>query len=179
MSLKSFDDFCAKIVNNDPIEQPKAIFDELQKLVRAQITARALWAYIIASGINLLIMECGPQWCESWFLSTVIFGAAAYLYWVCANARRGTLFGINGTMTVTSQLGFLFGDSVMIPVVIMLDKDNGDFAEHFFIRNNIVSEYFAMTLSCTLFLISGVVMAVSVSEYKKREKERAEENDDK
>lgn len=60
MSLKSFDDFCAKIVNNDPIEQ-KEIFDERQLIVRSQITKRALWAFVIMSGINLIIMECGPQ----------------------------------------------------------------------------------------------------------------------
>ena len=115
MSLKSFDDFCAKIVNNDPIPQ-KDIFDERQTIVRAQLTTRALWAFVIMSGINLLVMECGPQWCESWVLSTAFFGAAAYLYWVCANARQGSLFGINGTATLASQMGFLFGDSIFVPI---------------------------------------------------------------
>lgn len=33
MSLKSFDDFCAKIVNNDPIEQ-KEVYDERQNMIR-------------------------------------------------------------------------------------------------------------------------------------------------
>lgn len=88
MSLKSFDDFCAKIVNNDPITTQKDIFDERQTVVRSQLTTRALWAFVIMSGINLIIMECGPQWCESWVLSTALFGAIAYLYWVCANARH-------------------------------------------------------------------------------------------
>lgn len=66
MSLKSFDDFCAKIVNNDPIEQ-KAIFDERQSIVRSQITIRALWAFVIMTSINLTIMECGLQWCGAGF----------------------------------------------------------------------------------------------------------------
>ena len=54
MSLKSFDDFCAKIVNNDPIVSQKDIFDERQTVVRSQITTRALWAFVIMSGISLL-----------------------------------------------------------------------------------------------------------------------------
>ena len=127
---------------------------------------------------NLLVMECGPQWCESWVLSTAIFGAIAYLYWVCANARRGSLFGVNGTATLASQMGFLFGDAVILSVMIMMDKDNDDFMEHFLIRNNMVSEYFVLTLSCVLMLTSGIVMAVCIGNYRKREKaERG--NDDK
>lgn len=177
MSLKSFDDFCAKIVNNDPIQQQKDIFDERQAVVRSQLTIRALWAFVIMSGINLLIMECGPQWCESYVLSTAIFGAAAYLYWVCANARRGSLFGINGTASLASQMGFLFGDGVILPVMIMMDEDNSDFLEHFFIRNNMVSEYFAATLGCVLLLTSGIVMAVSIGNYRKREKAEKENAD--
>ena len=176
MSLKSFDDFCAKIVNNDPIEQ-KAKFDERQTIVRAQITTRALWAFVIMAGINLLIMECGPQWCESYVLSTAIFGAVAYLYWVCANARHGSLFGINGTATLASQIGFLFGDAVILPVAIMTDKDNADFLEHLFFRSNMVSEYFAATLSCALLLTSGIVMAVCIGNHRKMEKAEKENVD--
>lgn len=181
MSLKSFDDFCAKIVNNDPTVPQKDIFDERQTVVRSQITTRALWTFVIMAGINLLVMECGPQWCESWVLSTALFGAVAYLYWVCANARRGTLFGVNGTATIASQAGFLFGDAVILPVAIMMDKDNSDFLEHFFVRNGMVSEYFAATLGCVLMLTAGIVMAVSISNYRKREKaaEADKENDDK
>ncbi|MBD5128735.1 MAG: hypothetical protein HDT43_02240 [Ruminococcaceae bacterium] len=170
MSLKSFDDFCAKIVNNDPIPQ-KDIFDERQTIVRAQLTTRALWLFVITSGINLLVMECGPQWCESYVLSTALFGAIAYLYWVCANARRGSLFGINGTATVSSQIGFLFGDAVILPIAIMTDEDNSNFLEHLFIRNNMVSEYFIAMLGCALLLTSGIVMAVCIGNYRKREKE--------
>lgn len=173
MSLKSFDDFCAKIVNNDPIPQ-KDIFDERQTIVRAQLTTRALWAFVIMSGINLLVMECGPQWCESWVLSTAFFGAAAYLYWVCANARRGSLFGIHGTATLSSQVGFLFGDSIFIPIVILSDKKPSDVMESFFIRNGMVSDYFMIVLNGTLLLTSGIVMAICIGNHRKKEKAEAE-----
>lgn len=87
-------------------------------------------------------------------------------------------FGVNGTATLASQMGFLFGDAVILSVMIMMDKDNDDFMEHFLIRNNMVSEYFALTLSCVLMLTSGIVMAVCIGNYRKREKaERG--NDDK
>jgi len=170
MSLKSFDDFCAKIVNGEPIPQ-KDVFDERQTVVRSRITIRALWAFVITSGINLLIMECRPQWCESWVLSTAIFGAAAYLYWVAANARRGSLFGVNGTATLSSQIGFLFGDGIILPLALFNNHDSDDVLEHFFIRNGMVSEYFAAALGCALLLTSGIVMAVSACNYRKRERE--------
>lgn len=170
MSLKSFDDFCAKIVNNDPIEQ-KEIFDERQLIVRSQITKRALWAFVIMSGINLIIMECGPQWCESWVLSTAFFGAAAHLYWVAANVKHDSLFGLHGTVPITSQTGFLFADSIFIPILILTDDSNTDVAANFFVRNGMVSEYFMLVLDSALLLAAGIVMAVSVREYKKREKE--------
>lgn len=179
MSLKSFDDFCAKIVNNDPIPQ-KDIFDERQTIVRAQLTTRALWAFVIMSGINLLIMECGPQWCESWVLSTAFFGAIAYMYWVCANARRGSLFGIHGTATLSSQVGFLFGESIFLPIAILSDKEPNDVFENFFIRNGMVSDYFMIALNGTLLLTAGIVMAVCIGNHRKREKAEAEvkkEND--
>ncbi|MBD5384277.1 MAG: hypothetical protein HDR72_04690 [Ruminococcaceae bacterium] len=175
MSLKSFDDFCAKIINNDPIPQ-KDIFDERQTIVRAQLTTRALWAFVIMSGINLLIMECGPQWCESWVLSTAFFGAIAYLYWVCANARRGSLFGIHGTATLSSQIGFLFGDSIFIPIAILSDKEPNDVIGGFFIRNGMVSDYFMIVLNGALLLTSGIVMAICVGNHRKREK-AGKEND--
>lgn len=178
MSLKSFDDFCAKIINNDPTIPQKAIFDERQTLVRSQITTRALWAFVIMSGINLLIMECGPQWCESWVLSTALFGAIAYLYWVCANVRRGSLFGVNGTATVASQVGFLFGDSIFIPILILSDKEPNDVIENFFIRNGMVSDYFMIVLNGILLLTSGIVMAVCIADQRKKEK-ADKENDDK
>ena len=171
MSLKSFDDFCAKIVNNDPTVPQKDIFDERQTIVRAQLTTRALWAFVIMSGINLLVMECGPQWCESWVLSTAFFGAAAYLYWVCANARQGSLFGINGTATLASQMGFLFGDSIFVPILILSDREQTDAAESFFIRNGMVSEEFMIVLNGTLLLTSGIVMAVCIGSHRKRERE--------
>lgn len=179
MSLKSFDDFCAKIVNNDPIQQQKDIFDERQAVVRSQLTIRALWVFVISSGINLLIMECGPQWCESYVLSTAIFGAIAYLYWVCANARRGSLFGINGTANIASQASMWLVDGLFIPLMIITDGEHEDFFENFFIRSGMVSDYFMFALGGALLAASGIVMAVNVRSYKKKEKERAEkENDD-
>lgn len=177
MSLKSFDDFCAKIVNNDPIEQ-KVIFDERQSLVRSQLTTRALWTFVITASINLVIMEAGWQWCESWALSTAIFGAIAYLYWVIANARQETLFGINGTFPVLHQTIFIFGDSIFIPILIFTDEEHTDIAEHFFIRNGMVSDYFAMTLAAALWLTSGVIIAVSARKFKKKEKENSETDED-
>lgn len=169
MSLKSFDDFCAKMVNNEPI-QKKEILDERQSIVRSRITIRALRAFVIMAVVNLFVMECGPQWCESWVLSTAIFGAIAYLYWVAANARHGSLFGINGTSEVAMQVVFLITDGIMIPLLVCIDGDNADFFTNFFIRNGMVSEYVAGTFSCLLLIVSAIVMAVNIRKSKRENK---------
>ncbi|MBD5099470.1 MAG: hypothetical protein HDT35_08015 [Clostridiales bacterium] len=171
MSLKSFDDFCAKMVNNEPI-QKKEILDERQSIVRSRITIRALWAFIIMAVVNLLVMECGPQWCESWVLSTAIFGAIAYLYWVSANARQGSLFGINGTSDVAFQAVMLITDGILIPLLVCINGDNADFFTNFFVRNGMISEYFAGTFSCVLLMISAIVMVVNIRKSKRENKNR-------
>lgn len=166
MSLKSFDKFCEKVINGESVQQ-KEILDERQTLVRSQITIRALWAFIATAGINLIIMECGPQWCESWVLSTAFFGAAAYLYWVISNARHGCLFGVNGTSPAALQAGYLIGFVAVVPLMFILDaEDHTDFFTNFFIRNGMVSEYLVLVLSCFLLLTAGIVMAVNIRKYK-------------
>lgn len=170
MSLKSFDDFCARMVNNDPVSE-KEVYDERQNMIRTQLTKRALWLFVIMSGINLIIMECGPQWCGSRVLSTAFFGAVAHLYWTAANIKHGSLFGLHGTTPIVSQIGFLFVDSIFIPILIFTDDANTDIAENFFIRNGMVSEYFMWALDSALLLAAGIVMAVNIRKFKKKEKE--------
>lgn len=167
MSLKSFDDFCAKIVNNDPVQQ-KEIFDERQKLVRSQLTIRALWAFVAAACINILVIECGPQWCESTVLSTAVFGAAAYLYWVIANARRDTLFGIGNSSASTAAM--FFADGLVIPLVfIKRDDGGGDSAAGFFFRNGMVSENLLVIIGGALLIIAAAVMSSSYYHHRKTE----------
>lgn len=161
------------MVNNDPIQQ-KDIFDERQIIVRSQITVRALWFFAIAAFVNIIVMECGPQWCESYVISTLIFGAAAYLYWVCANARRGSLFGVNGVSNLTMAAGMLFVDGVLIPFSFM-DRDP-DFFKNFFFRNGMVSDNFAAALSGLFVIAASVVMTVCAVRYNKAKKAEKSDN---
>lgn len=168
MSLKSFDDFCARIVNNDPIQE-KEIFDERQCIVRSRITIRALQAFAAMAGLNILIMECGPQWCESYVLSTAILAAAAYLYWVIANARRGSLFGVNGAGSAAVQASAFLVDGLLIPFVLF-DNEEGDLLTNFFFRNGMVSEYLAAAIAGVLLIIGAAVMMSEVHRYNKAKK---------
>lgn len=170
MSLKSFDDFCAKIVNNDPIQQ-KEVFDERQKLVRSQLTIRALWAFVIAASFNILVMECGPQWCESWVLSTAMIGAAAYLYWVIANARHSTLIGVSGTSAVTQSIMF-FIDGLMIPLVFIKNGNEEDSMTNFFFSNGMVSENLLAIIAGVFLSAAAAVMMSSAYHYQKAQKKK-------
>lgn len=166
MSLKSFDEFCAKMVSNEPIQQ-KEIFDERQKLVRSQLTIRALWAFIIAACVNIIVMECGPQWCESTVLSTAVFGAAAYLYWVIANARRDTLFGVGNSSSVNAAM--FFADGLLIPVMFITHSESEN-APGFFFRNGLVSENLLAIIGGILLIITAAVMSSSFYHHHKDKK---------
>lgn len=168
MNLKSFDDFCARMVNNEPVQQ-KEIFDERQKLVRSQLTIRALWAFVIAASVNIIIMECGPQWCESWVLSTAMIGAAAYLYWVIANARRGTLIGVSGTSAVSQSVMF-FADGLMIPLVFIKNDADEEQITNFFINNGMVSENLLAIFAGIFLIVAAAVMSSAAYHYRKEHK---------
>ena len=58
MSLKSFDNFCAKMVNNEPLSQ-KEILDERQKITRQKITLQAVILFAIMCVANTPIMDFG------------------------------------------------------------------------------------------------------------------------
>lgn len=88
MSLKSFDEFCAKVVNNDPVDN-KDIFDERQSISRTQNTMRAMRLFIVLTCLNILITECGPRWCESIIAPTALFAAIAYTN---SNLKRLQIF---------------------------------------------------------------------------------------
>lgn len=169
MSLKSFDDFCAKMVNNDPIEQ-KDIFDERQTLIRSRITTRALWVFAYSSFFSILIMECGPQWCESYVLSTAVFAAIALLYWTAANARQDTLFGIHGTMSAATQGWLFFLDGLLVPYSFISHSKDLTLST-FFIRNGMITEQFAAVIAGVLLIISAVIMIVSYNKFRKQKKE--------
>lgn len=163
MSLKSFDDFCAKMISGESVQE-KEIFDERQKLVRSQLTIRALWAFVIAASVNILVMECGPQWCESTVLSTAMFGAAAYLYWVIANARRDTLFGIGNSSSFTA--GAFFADGLLIPLAF-INRGEGNNAAGFLFRNGMVSENLLAIIGGVLLIIAAAVMSSSYYHHRK------------
>lgn len=168
MSLKSFDDFCAKMVNNDPIEQ-KDIFDERQTLIRSRITTRALWVFAYSVFFNILIMECGPQWCESYVLSTAVFAAIALLYWTAANARQDTLFGINGTMSAATQGWLFFFDGLFVPYSFISHSEYLT-PSTFFIKDGMVTEQLTAVIAGALLIVSAVIMIVSYSKFRKQKK---------
>ena len=94
MSLKSFDDFCAKMVNNEPLNYSAVYFDERQKIVRSKILIETLTLFGIAVTLNTLIMEWGLKWCEGYFAPIAVFMALCYLYYILRSVKQGTLFGV-------------------------------------------------------------------------------------
>ena len=93
MSLKSFDNFCAKMVNNEPLSQ-KEILDERQKITRQKITLQTVVLFAILCVVNSMIMDFGLKWSESFATPMMWFYIASVIYWLVANSVKGSLFAI-------------------------------------------------------------------------------------
>ena len=172
MSLKSFDDFCAKMVNNEPLQR-KDIFDERQKLVRSKILIQSLTLFGALVSINTLIMECGPQWCESYFAPIALFAAICYLYYIIRNSAQGSLFGLDGTSSQTFTACIVLTECVFIPLFKFLNADEK--TEFTIINNGMLSEKFVLLL----FYIIGIAVSLTVillaRRFKKSQNEEAEQ----
>lgn len=168
MSLKSFDKFCEKMINGEPVET-KDIFDERQSVLRTRITMQAMKLFIVLTCLNIVITECGPQWCESMIAPTVLFYEISYMFWLIKNACKGSLFGIKGTMPLKYQASFMLGYGILFPLY-MFDKKQ-DFFENFFVSNGMVSENVILILFFVLLAAMGIMILIFARRYKKEKTE--------
>ena len=170
MSLKSFDEFCAKIVNNDPLEQQKEIFDERQRIIRTQITVEAFKVFTVCVCVNILIMEAGPQWCESYVAATALFLGIAYIYWLIRNAAKGSLFGVKGTVPLKTQGAMLLGEGILFSYITVFNNKDPEPAENFFVHDKMLSEEFVMLIFCVMCIAAAVTIFFLAHNYNKKEK---------
>lgn len=172
MSIKSFDKFCEKMVNNEPLNE-KAIFDERQNQLRRQYTNEALYIFGGSTFVNTLIMEFGLQWSESYAMPMAVFAVLSYLYWVIRNAVKGTLFGVNGT-SVVSSTGFIC--TVMgACYFLIIFPQSGVNLDTFFINNGMVGEKFLLAIANALYFGVGIAVLIATHKYKKSLRESSVE----
>ncbi|MGN1111077.1 MAG: hypothetical protein ACI4QY_05435 [Oscillospiraceae bacterium] len=165
MSIKSFDDFCAKMVNNEPLSQ-KEILDERQKITRRQTTARAAILFSILCVVNTFIMDSGLKWCETFTAPMLWFYIASYVYWLIANAVKGSLFGVEGTL-YAKRNGILFVFiSVFDALLLILDEK-----EFVVLKNGMLSNKFMAAVLLALSLLSGIITLLLVHRYNKKQNE--------
>lgn len=164
MSLKSFDKFCEKMINGEPVET-KDVFDERQSVLRTRITMQAMTLFIILTCLNIVINECGPRWCESIIAPTMLFYGISYMFWLIKNACKGSLFGIKGTMPLKYQASFMLGYGIFLPVY-MFDKKQDCF-ENFFVKDGMVSENVILALFFVLLAAMGIMILILARKYKK------------
>lgn len=165
MSLKSFDKFCEKMINGEPVDN-KDIFDERQSVLRTQTTVQAMSIFIALACFNILIMEGGPQWCESYIASTALLVGIAYIYWLIQNWRKGSLFGIKGTKPLEYQASLMLCDGIFFPFYMF--SHSQDFFQCFFVKNGMVSEYLMFTLFLVMCVASGITIFILAHRYKKK-----------
>ncbi|MCM1165226.1 MAG: hypothetical protein NC299_06370 [Lachnospiraceae bacterium] len=156
----------------DDVPEEKEIFDERQRYVRSRITRRALWGFSVLTALNLLVTELGLRWCESAFAATLVFAAAVRLYWVIANARRGTLYGVHGTAPGAEQACMLIATGVANPL-LMRYRDNHyeDFWANFFMRGGLVAE--PVLLAASFVLLSAAAVIIGAAKPKKNKEEQS------
>ncbi len=169
MSLKSFDKFCEKLILAEPSSQ-KEIFDERQKLIREHITFNSVLLFAGLSATNTLMMDWGLQWCGMYFAPMILFYVISYIYWIIANALKGSLFGVGGTKFVKSNAFIM----IFISALNLLSKavDMEDFSV---LEGGMLSVEFIGVIAFSLLLAAGISALVLAHRYEKAQKEHPEE----
>lgn len=161
MSLKSFDDFCAKMVNNEPLSQ-KEILDERQKAVRSRITFIAVLIFGCLSVVNTVIMDAGLKWCEMFSAPMMWFFIASYIYWLIANALSGSLFGVEGTLYAKKNGWLMIFISGIDGLTIAFDNKGITIA-----KNGMLTVKFMLVVFLVLSLLSGIITLLLAHRYNK------------
>lgn len=163
MSLKSFDNFCAKMVNNEPLSQ-KEILDERQKITRQKITIQAAIMFAIMCVANALIMDFGLKWSESYAAPMMWFYIASVIYWLVANSVKDSLFGIEGTIHVKRN-GFVF---IFISVVDGLSLIF-DEKELVVMKDGTLTNKFMMLIMLVMTLMLGIISFILAYRYNRKQ----------
>ena len=169
MSLKSFDNFCAKMVNNEPLSQ-KEILDERQKITRQKITLQTAIIFAIMCVSNTLIMDFGLKWSESYAAPMMWFYLASIIYWLIVNSFKGSLFGIEGTIHVKRN-GFVL---VFISVVNSLALLN-DEKELVVMKDGALTNRFMMLIMLIMALLLGIFSFILAFCYNRKQKSQNED----
>lgn len=161
MSMKSFDKFCEKLITGEPVPQ-KEIFDERQSVLRTKSAATALTCFGALSAANTMLMECGLKWSESYFAPIAIFMAVCYLVFLLDSARRGALFGVNGTAkaTMTAIVAIVQGG---LFILINIDEE-----EPFrVIKDGMIAKEFLLILFLVMEILCGIITIILAHKFNK------------
>ena len=164
MSLKSFDNFCAKMVNNEPLSQ-KEILDERQKITRQKITLQVVILFAIMCVANTLIMDFGLKWSESYAAPMMWFYLASIIYWLIANSANGSLFGIEGTIHVKRNGFVCFFISVVNGLALITDEK-----ELVAMKDGVLTNRFMMLIMLVMALILGIISFILAFRYNRNQK---------
>lgn len=169
MSLKSFDKFCEKIVNNEPLKQ-KEIFDERQRVMRLRFAIEALFICIGLIFVNDVITNL-YQWAELGVTADLLFAMLCLLWWEIRCAAKGCMVAVSGrfaqkTSAVMSViLGVLNGMRYALEIG----------AEDFFIKDNKLSSNFMFLMCSMMLIVCGIFMLTAILREEKREQIRESE----
>ena len=164
MSLKSFDSFCSKMVNNEPLSQ-KEILDERQKITRQKITLQTVILFTIMFAANTLIMDFGLKWSESYDAPMMWFYLASIIYWLIANSVNGSLFGIEGTVHVKQNGFVLIFISVVNGLALLTDEK-----ELVVMKDSALTNRFMMLIMLIMTLLLGIISFILAFRYNKMQK---------
>ncbi len=172
MSLKSFDKFCERMILAEP-GSAKEIFDERQKLIRERITFNSVLLFAGLSVTNTLMMDWGLQWCGMFSAPMILFYVISYIYWIIANALKGSLFGVEGTGFVKSNAFCMIFISVVNLLMRAFDDEGFSVLE-----NGMLSVRFIGVIAFTLLLAAGIAAFVLAHRYDKAQKEQKERSEE-
>lgn len=166
MSLRSFDEFCEKMILAEPGSQ-KVVYDERQNVMRMRLAIEALLIFAGLTIVNSTVMELFYQWAESWATVALLFMVLSMLWWSVRCAFKGCLAPVSGRNAQKFSAGIciLVGATNLVRYVF----DIGE--EDYFVKNGMLSEDFMFALCFVLLIGCGVFILCVMRHEEKKNKD--------
>lgn len=168
MSLKSFDEFCKKMILAEPGSE-KEIFDERQKQIQVHLVIQSMACFIILMLIHCVVSDFFCKWSEGSVLPFLLFVMIAVIFYIVKAGIKGCYIGVNGGFSryVPAFMCVLLG--VMNSFRSFMEIEESHFV---IVKNGAVTDSFLGLCTYLLMAVSGVLTIIFIKKSGKEAEER-------
>lgn len=168
MSLRSFDEFCKKMILAEPGSE-KEIFDERQKQIQVHLVIQSMVCFILLMLIHCVVSDYFYKWSETSVLPFLLFAMISVIFYIIKSGIKGCFIGVNGGFSryVPAFMCVLLGFMNSFRAFMEIEES------HFIIiKNGAITDSFLGLCTYVLMAVSGILTLLFIKKFgKEREKQ--------